>query len=93
MAGHDILFKKLEPYGVRGLASDWFKPYLSDRKHFISVNGHDSNLASVLYSASQSSTLSPFLFLININDLSQDIEFVKFIILLITQTFFISVNL
>ena len=29
---HDILFKKLEYYGVRGLLRDWFQPYLKNRK-------------------------------------------------------------
>ena len=47
--GTVILLTKLKHYGIRGLANDWFKYYLSDRKQFVSINGHDSNLALVLY--------------------------------------------
>ena len=74
---HDILLTKLEHYGVRGLANDWLKSYLSDRKQFVSINGHDSNLAFVLYGVPQGSVLGPLLFLIYINDLNQAIKFCK----------------
>ena len=77
MVEHDILLTKLEHYGVRGLANDWFKSYLSDRKQFVSINSHDSNLASVLYGVPQGSVLGPLLFLIYINDLNQAIKFCK----------------
>ena len=77
MVDYDILLTKLEHYGVRGLAIDWFRSYLSDRKQFVSINGHDSNLASVLYGVLQCSVLGPLLFLIYINDLNQAIKFCK----------------
>ena len=44
---HHILLKKLENYGVRGISNKWFAWYLSNRKPFVSINGHKSNLADV----------------------------------------------
>ena len=46
---HDILLSKLEHYGIRGLANEWFKSYLSNRNKDVSINGYDSNLADVKF--------------------------------------------
>ena len=35
---HNIPFDKLEFYGIRGTALDWFKSYLSDRKQYVVYN-------------------------------------------------------
>jgi retron-type reverse transcriptase len=34
---HKILLKKMEYYGVRGIANQWFSSYLINRKQFVSV--------------------------------------------------------
>ena len=34
---HDILLKKLENCGTRGIAKQWFCSYLSNRKQFVSL--------------------------------------------------------
>ena len=54
---HDILLSKLEHYHIHGLANDWFKSYLSNRKQYVSINGYDSNLADVKFGFPQGSVL------------------------------------
>ena len=74
---HDILLSKPEHYGIRGLANEWFKSYLSNRKQYVSINGYDSNLADVNFGVLERSVLGPLLFLIYINDLNQVLKFCK----------------
>ena len=40
---HDILLAKLEFYGVRGVALQWFKSYLSCKPQFVQYNGYNSS--------------------------------------------------
>ena len=74
---HDILLAKVEHYGICGMANNWFKSYLFDRKQFVSINGHISNQTSVKYGDPQDSVLGPLLFLIYINHLNLAIKLFK----------------
>ena len=51
----DILLAKLEHYGIRGLAHEWFRSYLSKIKQYVSINGHELSLASISYGVPQGS--------------------------------------
>ena len=35
---HEILLKNLWDYGIRGIANDWFKSYLTNRMQYVSIN-------------------------------------------------------
>ena len=39
---HDILLRKLNNYGIRGLANEWFRTYLSERQQFVEIDGKKS---------------------------------------------------
>ena len=41
---YNILIQKLNYYGVRGTANNWFSSYFENRTQFVSINGYSSDL-------------------------------------------------
>ena len=81
---YSTLFCKMEHYGIRGNALNWFKSYLSGRemrtKCTIHHKMHFSSNWPVTFGAPQGSCLGLLIFLIFCNDLHLNLEFTKCIL-------------
>ena len=66
---HTILLNKFDYYGIKSLALQWFKNYLSDRLQYVEIEGVSSHMLPITCGVPQGSILGPLIFLIYLNDL------------------------
>ncbi len=77
---HNTLIYKLNHYGVRGLALDWFRNYLKDRKQYASLKEARSQEETVTCGVPEGSVLGPLLFLIYLNDMANCLRYATAIV-------------
>ena len=82
---HDLLLKKLDKYGIRGLSSEWIHSYISNRCLQVkcltlSCNKPElSNKYNINHGTAQGSCLGPLLFNLFCNDLYLNLEYCNII--------------
>ena len=78
---HELLLKKLEIYGIRGIALDLFSSYLKDHSMRVKYQGTSKATYSawqkITHVAPQGSCLGPLLFLIFCNDLNLNLTYLS----------------
>ena len=87
---HEILLKKLEHYGIRGIALEWFQNYLTNRKQMVKYKSEKSDSLTIKCGVPQGSVLGPLLFLVYMNDISRCSEILSIILFADDTNLFLS---
>ena len=71
---HNILLRKLEYYGFRGIAHKWFSSYLTGRLQYVCIENYKSVLNPTNYGVPQGSILGRLLYLLYVNDIYESTD-------------------
>ena len=75
----NILLQKLQYYGIKDKALDWFHSYLHNRVQYVEFNHTVSKMANISLGVPQGSILGPLLYIIYTNDIQFSSKFFHFI--------------
>ena len=87
---HKILIDKLEFYGIRGIALNWFKSYISNRQQYVLYNGTASTRLFLTCGVPQGFILGPILYLLYVNDIVNVLPILHLILFVNDTNIFVS---
>ena len=74
----NILIRKMERLGFRGVVSKWLDSYLTNRKMYVDIDGHRSTTRTLNIGLPQGAVSSTYLFSLYINDMHRSSEKLDF---------------